>query len=403
MLFNQIEMAPPDPILGLTEAFRKDPRPHKVNLGVGVFVDEKGTTPVLECIRRAERVLWETEKTKGYTPIPGPPEFGAAVARLALGEAFAGPLADRVAVAQAPGGTGALRIGAEFLKLFRGGGAVWMPDPTWDNHKNVFGAAGCQVRYYPYYDPATRGVKADEMCAALEQVPAGDTVLLHVCCHNPTGADPAAAAWARVAAIAAKAGWLPFFDFAYQGFGDGIVEDRAGLLAVLQQVPEALIASSFAKNMGLYGERVGALTLVAAGAKPVAAAMSQIKRIIRTMSSNPPRHGAALARAVLEDAELRQLWVQELDAMRRRIAGNRQKLVDGLAKRNTGVDFSFIARQKGMFSFSGLNDAQVDFLREQKGIYMVKGGRINVAGLMAEALDYVCDSIAASLKLPAAE
>ncbi len=403
MFFNQIEMAPPDAILGLTEAFRKDPRPVKVNLGVGVFVDEQGTTPVLECVKRAERVLWETEKTKGYTPIPGPPEFGAEVARLVFGADFHGLAAEGVAVAQTPGGTGALRIGAEFLRNFRGGGTVWMPDPTWDNHKHVFAAAGCPVKYYPYYDPAVRGVKADEMCAALEQVPAGDTVLLHVCCHNPTGADPDAAAWARVADIAAKAGWLPFFDFAYQGFGDGLVEDRAGLLAVLQKAPEALVASSFAKNMGLYGERVGALALVAEGAKPAAAAMSQVKRIIRTMYSNPPKHGAALARAVLADAELRDRWVQELDAMRQRIAGNRQKLVDGLAQRKTGVDFAFIVRQKGMFSFSGLNDAQVDFLREQKSIYMVKGGRINVAGLTAASLDYVCDSIAESLQLPAAK
>ena len=398
MFFNQIEMAPPDAILGLTEAFRKDPRPVKVNLGVGVFVDEKGTTPVLECIKRAERVLWETEKTKGYTPISGPPEFGAEVARLVFGAEFHGLAADGVAVAQTPGGTGALRIGAEFLKNFRGGGTVWMPDPTWDNHKSVFGAAGCAVKSYPYYDPAARGVKTDEMCSALEQVPAGDTVLLHVCCHNPTGADPGAAAWSRVADIAGRAGWLPFFDFAYQGFGDGLEPDRAGLLAVLQKAPEALVASSFAKNMGLYGERVGALAIVAGSAKPAALVMSQVKRIIRAMYSNPPKHGAALARAVLENAELRNLWVGELDAMRRRIADNRQKLADGLARRHAGRDFSFIVRQKGMFSYSSLNDAQVDFLRERKGIYMVKGGRINVAGLTGDTLDYVCDSIVESLQ-----
>lgn len=399
MFFSGIEPAPADPILGLTEAFRKDPRPSKVNLGVGVFMDEKGATPVLECIRRAERVLWETEKTKGYTPIHGPAEYGAAVADLVFGAGFHGLAAGSVAVAQTPGGTGALRIGAEFLRAFRPGGAIWMPDPTWDNHKNVFGAAGCSVRAYPYYDPATHGVDVEAMCAALEKIPAGDVVLLHVCCHNPTGADLDAAGWKRVADLAAKAGWFPFFDFAYQGFGDGLQEDRAGLLAVLQKVPEALVASSFSKNMGLYGERVGALMMVAESAKAANAALSQVKRIIRVLYSNPPKHGAALARAVLEDAELRGLWLQELEAMRQRIAGNRQRLVDGLARRDTGMDFSFIVRQKGMFSFSGLSDVQVDFLREQKAVYMVKGGRINVAGLMAESLEYVCDSITEGLKL----
>ena len=399
MFFSGIETAPADPILGLTEAFRKDPRPNKVNLGVGVFMDDKGTTPVLECVKRAERLLWETEKTKGYLPISGSAEYGGAVAELVFGSDFHGLAANGVAVAQSPGGTGALRIGAEFLKNFRKGATVWMPAPTWDNHKGVFGAAGCPVKEYPYYDPAARGVDIDAMCAALEKVPAGDVVLLHVCCHNPTGADPDAAGWARLADVAAKSGWLPFFDFAYQGFGDGIEADRAGLLAVLHKVPEAIVATSFSKNMGLYGERVGSLALVAENEKAAAAAMSQVKRIVRVLYSNPPKHGAALARTVLETAELRELWMQELDAMRARIAGNRQKLANGLARRNEDVDFSFIVRQKGMFSFSGLNDAQVDFLRENKAIYMVKGGRINVAGLMADSLGYVCESIAESLKI----
>ncbi len=399
MFFSGIPAAPADPILGLTEAYKQDPRPNKVNLGVGVFMDDKGTTPVLECIRRAERLLWETEKTKGYTPISGPAEYGEAVAHLVLGADFHGRATHSVAVAQTPGGTGALRIGAEFLKSFRPGASIWMPDPTWGNHKNIFATAGCPVKSYAYYDAATRGVDVDAMCAALEKVPAGDVVLLHVCCHNPTGADLDAAAWARVADVATKARCLPFFDFAYQGFGEGIEADRAGLLAVMQKVPEALVASSFSKNMGLYGERVGALLLIAESAPAVEAALSQIKSLIRVLYSNPPKHGAALTRIVLDDAELRELWVQELDVMRGRIAGVRQQLVDGLALRHTGMDFSFIVRQKGMFSFSGLNDAQVEFLRKEKGIYMVKGGRINVAGLTPDSLDYVCDSIAESLKL----
>ncbi len=399
MFFHEIEAAPADPILGLTEAFRKDTRPNKVNLGVGVYQDEQGTTPVLECIRRAERLLWETEKTKSYTPIHGPAEYGDAVAELVFGADFHGLATHSVAVAQTPGGTGALRIGAEFLKTFRPEATIWMPNPTWGNHKNIFTRAGCALQSYPYYDAATRGVDVDAMCKALEQIPSGDVVLLHVCCHNPTGADLDADGWARVAEIAAKQGWLPFFDFAYQGFGKGIEEDRAGLVTVLQKVPEALVASSFSKNMALYGERVGALLLVTESPKAVAAALSQIKRLIRVFYSNPPKHGAALARIVLGDPELRELWLQELETMSRRIAGTRQALVDGLAKRNTGMDFSFIVHQNGMFSFSGLSEAQVTFLREEKAIYVVKGGRINVAGLVPQSLDYVCDSIAESLKI----
>ncbi len=399
MFFTPIEPAPADPILGLTEAYRKDPRSPKVNLGVGVFVDDQGQTPVLECVKRAERLLWESEKTKGYTPINGPAEFGEAVAHLVFGSDFHGLAAHSVAVAQTPGGTGALRVGAELLQAFRSGGTVWMPHPTWGNHGGVYAAAGLATKSYPYYDPATKGVDIDAMCAALEKVPAGDVVLLHVCCHNPTGADLDAAQWTRVGDVAAQAGWLPFFDFAYQGFSVGLEEDRTGLLAVLQKVPEALVASSFSKNMGLYGERVGALLLVAESAKAAEASLSQVKRLVRVLYSNPPKHGAALARIVLEDAELRKRWVEEVEAMRLRIQGVRQDLVEGLAARETGIDFSFIVRQNGMFSFSGLGEAQVEFLREQKAIYMVKGGRINVAGLTSANLDYVCDSIAESLQL----
>ena len=401
MFYSGIEVAPPDPILGLTEAFRKDPRTTKVNLGVGVFVDDKGTTPVLESIRRAERMLWESEKSKSYMPIGGPVEFGEAVAHLVFGQDFHGLASGGVAVAQTPGGTGALRVGAELLKFVRPQATVWLPNPTWGNHNGVFAAAGLGTKSYAYYDPAGKRVDADAMCADLAKIPAGDVVLLHVCCHNPTGADPSAAEWVRIGDVAAQAGWLPFFDFAYQGFGTGIEEDRAGLRAVMNKVSESLVASSFSKNMGLYGERTGALLLAGERAADVAAGMSQVKRIIRVIYSNPPKHGGALARLVLEDAELRKQWVQEVEAMRMRSKRIRKELVDGLARRSTGVDFSFIERQNGMFSFSGLKDAQVEFLREQKAIYMVKGGRINVAGLLPETMDYVCDSIAESLKLQA--
>jgi len=399
MYFSDIEVAPADPILGLTEAYRNDPRPDKVNLGVGAYKDDQGHTPVLECIRRAERLLWESEKTKGYTPIPGPAEYGTAVAELVFGPDFHGISTNCVAVAQTPGGTGALRVGAEFLQTFRPEMTLWLPNPTWGNHKNIFTRAGCKLQSYPYYNAETHAVDVDALCTALEKVPAGDVVLLHVCCHNPTGADLDLAAWGRIADIAAKQGWLPFFDFAYQGFGEGLEEDRAGMMSILHKVPEALVASSFSKNMALYGERVGALLLLAESPEAKEASLSQLKRLIRVFYSNPPKHGGALARLVLADPELHELWVQEVDAMRRRTAGIRQKLVDGLAQRNTGKDFSFIARQNGMFSISGLNDVQVEFLREKKGIYVVKGGRINVAGLPPSSMDYVCDAIAESLKI----
>jgi aspartate aminotransferase/aromatic-amino-acid transaminase len=254
------------------------------------------------------------------------------------------------------------------------------------------------VKDYPYYNPQTHAVDVEAMCAALEAVPAGDVVLLHVCCHNPTGADLDAAGWSRVGAVAAKAGWLPFFDFAYQGFGDGVEDDRVGMMSVLRKVPEAMVASSFSKNMALYGERVGSLQFVTETADVASAVLSQVKRIIRVLYSNPPKHGAALATLVLGDEELRALWMDEVNRMRSRISANRQTLVEGLAARDTGRDFSFITRQKGMFSFSGLSDAQVTFLQKEKAIYMVKGGRINVAGLQHNTMEYVCDALAESLQ-----
>lgn len=399
MFFNQIAPAPPDPILGLTEAFRNDPRPEKVNLGVGIFVDEQGATPVLDCVRQAGQQLQESEKTKNYLPIAGVPEYGDAVSRLICGAEFSGLATGRVAVTQAPGGTGALRIGAEFLRQFRPGAALWLPVPTWDNHTNLFGAAGFTLKEYPYYSPDTKAVDIDAMCAGLAAIPADDIVVLQVCCHNPTGADLDAAGWSRVAEIAARRGWLPFFDFAYQGFGDGLEEDRRGLQMVLTQIPEALLAYSFSKNMGLYSERVGALLMMADEAAAARAVLSQVKRIIRVIYSNPPKHGAALAQTVLTQPELYRRWVAEVAAMRARIAANRHLLAAGLAQRVANGHFAFIAQQKGMFSYSGLSDAQVDFLREEKAVYMVKGGRINVAGILPESVDYICDAIAASLNM----
>lgn len=394
MKFSEMAMAPADPILGLTGAFQADGRSPKANLGVGVFKDAEGRTPVLACVKEAEKRLLKKETTKTYAPIAGVPGYAEAVAPLVFGEDVAE--ARKPAVVQAPGGTGALRLGAELLKLANPGASVWIPDPSWGNHRALFAAAGFATKSYPYLSPATKAVDGEAMLAALENVPAGDAVLLHVCCHNPTGADPDASTWKAAGEIAGRKGWLPFFDFAYQGFGDGLEEDRAGMLAVLGQVEEALVASSFSKNMGLYGERTGALSVVAAGGAE--AALSQVKRIVRTIYSNAVLHGASIVREVLGDEDLRAEWREELDAMRERISLNRTVLTGELSARCPGMDFSYLGRQKGMFSFSGLSDAQVAWLREEKAVYLVKGGRINVAGLLDSTMEYVCDSIAEAIR-----
>lgn len=397
-MFEHIEKAPADPILGLTDAYRADARSPKVNLGVGVFMNDKGITPVLECVRKAERILWELETSKTYLPIAGTADYAKQVADLVWGGAHPRLRAGQIAVAQSLGGTGALRVGFELVRRFRPEAAVWVPAPTWGNHIALLEAVGLQVKTYPWFNAAAHDIDVEPLCATLESVPASDVVLLHACCHNPTGADPDAATWERMARIAAKAGWMPFFDFAYQGFGENLVDDRAGMLRVLEQVPEALVATSFSKNLGLYAERIGSLHVLAATAESAAAALSHVRRIIRTLYSNPPKHGAALVKTVLEDTELRALWISELSAMQRRIAQNRVSLVEGLAARIPQADFSYIARQKGMFSYSGLTPAQVTFLREEKAIYVVQGGRINIAGLLPDAIDYVCDAIAESLR-----
>lgn len=389
--------APADPILGLTGAFKADKRSPKANLGVGVFKDDAGRTPVLACVREAEARIFEKETTKTYAAIDGVEGYGEAVRQLVLGVDW-GCYGRGLATAQTPGGTGALRLGGELLKAFRPGGRVWLPKPTWGNHAAIFKALGLEVREYPYYSETIRGLDADAMIEALWKVEAGDTVLLHACCHNPTGADPDAATWGRVVAVAAARGWLPFFDFAYQGFGDGVKEDRDGIITMLMAVPEMLVASSFSKNMGLYGERVGALTIVAGEQKAADAALSQAKRIIRVLHSNACIHGATVAREILCDAELKAKWLAELDGMRGRIAAMRKALAEGLAARCPGRDFGYLARQKGMFSYTGLTNAQVDWLREERAVYMVKGGRVNVAGLLPETLDYACDCMAEAMQ-----
>lgn len=393
-MFEGITPAPPDAILGLTEAFRKDPNPKKINLGVGVYKDEAGRTPVLASVKQAEERLLQTQTTKSYLDIDGTPAYATAVQNLLLGEDHEVVKSKRAATAQAPGGTGALRIAADLLARLLPGKGVWISDPTWPNHPNIFRAAGLTVSVYPYFDAALNGINFEKFTAALQQIPEGDILLLHGCCHNPTGSDLTPEQWARVSEIIAERKILPLIDFAYQGFANGLREDASGMLKVLETSREALIASSFSKNFGLYNERVGALTLVAADETAAQSALSHLKQAIRANYSNPPAHGAAIVTTVLSDPELRAQWEAEVSEMRDRINTMRHLFVETLNEKGVQRDFSFIANQRGMFSFSGLNADQVKALRDEYAIYVVGGGRINVAGMTSENMDYLCSAIA---------
>jgi aspartate aminotransferase/aromatic-amino-acid transaminase len=358
-MFETLEPAPPDPILGLGEAFKSETNPDKINLGVGVFKDEAGKTPTLEVVRRAEALLLEANASKTYLPMSGSPDYAEAVKRLVLGADSPIVRDGRARTAQTPGGTGALRVAADFIHQNAPSAKVWVSDPTWANHQGIFKAAGVETAVYPYYDFEKKTLAFEAMIETLSKVPKGDIVLFHACCHNPSGMDPQAEQWQKVSELCPKRGFFPFFDFAYQGFGDGIEEDAHGLRKVVGAVPEALIANSFSKNFGLYNERVGGLTLISPDAKAATAGFSHLTLAIRTNYSNPPVHGAAIVATVLGDQALRAAWEQELAAMRTRIAEMRRLFVAELSKRGVSQDFSFIETQKGMFSFSGLSREQV--------------------------------------------
>jgi aspartate/tyrosine/aromatic aminotransferase len=392
-MFEIIETAPPDPILGLTEAFRQDPRPGKINLGVGVYKDERDTTPVFASVKQAEERLFRAEKSKSYLPIPGAPEYGAAVQRMVFKADHEILAAKRAVTAHTPGGTGALRVAGDFIHTQLPKARIWISAPSWENHAGVFKAAGLEVRTYPYYDAEAKDLAFDKMVEAVSAVPAGDVVLIHACCHNPSGMDPNAAQWRVLADVAAGRGFLPFFDFAYQGLGDGFDEDAAGLRTFCRPGCELIVASSFAKNFGLYNERAGALTIVAKDAAAAQRVFSQIKICIRTNYSNPPAHGGAIVTTILNDAALRALWEGEVTAMRDRINGMRRLFVETLKAKGVARDFSFITRQKGMFSFSGLIKPQVDALREKHAIYVVASGRINVAAMTPANMDALCTAV----------
>lgn len=393
-MFQTVEPAPPDAILGLTEAFKADPFPDKINLGVGVYQNEEGVTATLEAVVQAEKHLVQQAASKSYMPITGSPAYCTGVQQLLFGDAEQVMAEKRAVTAHTPGGTGALRVGGDFIAKHFPKATIWVSSPTWANHKAVFTAAGIAHREYPYYDPDTRGLNFDAMMAALEDIPAGDVVLLHVCCHNPTGVDISADQWQAVADCAKAKGWTPFLDFAYQGFGQGVEADRSGITTLSNAGVEFFIASSFSKNFGLYCERTGAFSLIAESGETAQKAFSQVKRSIRTNYSNPPAHGGRIVSTILESGELTQLWRTELEGMRTRISEVRSKLVAGLNSRGVEQDFSYIERQQGMFSFSGLSNEQVSWLRDERHIYIVNGGRINVAGITPNNMDRLCDAIA---------
>lgn len=393
-MFESIQSAPPDPILGLGEAFRKDPRAEKINLSVGIFQDDQGRTPILRCVKEAERRLWDSETDKNYLGIDGLPAFRTQVGRLLLGNNSPALKQDRIAVLQAPGGTGALRIAADLIGRHAPHATVWCGQPTWPNHPQIFQAAGLKVASHPYLDSAGTGLAFDAMLESLRGAKTGDAVILHASCHNPSGIDPTLEQWQTIARFVRERGLLPILDCAYQGFGRGLEEDVEGV-RLLAESGETLIASSFSKNFGLYGERVGALTIVANEAAAAAATGSQAKACVRANYSNPPRHGAAVVAMVLEDASLTQQWHEELSQMRQRIHRMRTAFVEAMAQRVPQRDFSFIAKQLGMFSFSGLNAMQVDRLKSEYAIYVVGSGRINVAGITPGNLDRLCDAVAA--------
>ena len=393
-LFSTVELAPRDPILGMTEAFNADPNPAKVNLGVGVYFDEQGKLPILQCVLAAEKQMAEAPKPRGYLPIDGIPAYDRSVQELVFGADSAALRDGRIATVQTLGGTGGLKVGADFLKRLNPQSKVLISDPSWENHRALFLQAGFEVETYPYYDAATRGIRFEAMLAALQAAAPGTVVVLHACCHNPSGYDLDAAQWAQVVQTLEARGLVPFLDMAYQGFGDGIAEDGAAVQRFLQAGMDFLVATSFSKSFSLYGERVGALSVVCESKDEAARVLSRLKVLIRGNYSNPPTHGAQVVSMVLTTPALRQLWEEELAGMRTRIKRMREALVQRLAEAGVKQDMSFILRQKGMFSYSGLDTAQMQRLRTEFGVYGIDSGRICVAALNERNIGPVAAAIA---------
>ncbi|WP_237173150.1 amino acid aminotransferase [Paracandidimonas lactea] len=396
-LFDSVELAPRDPILGLNEQYNADTRSNKVNLGVGVYYDDEGRIPLLAAVRKAEEARVAAHAARGYLPIEGIPGYNTGAQTLLLGKDSPLLSSGRVLTAQSLGGTGALKIGADFLKRLLPASKVVISNPSWENHRALFEAAGFTVETYPYYNAATHGLDFDGMLAALRALPAKTIVVLHACCHNPTGVDPTFAQWEQIADVVREHNLVPFLDIAYQGFGDGLEEDAAVVRMFAQRDVTMLVSSSFSKSFSLYGERVGALTLICSSREESVRVLSQLKRVIRTNYSNPPTHGGMVVSSVLNTPELFASWTQELAGMRDRIRTMRAQLVEKLKANGVQQDFSFVLAQRGMFSYSGLTSQQVDRLRDEHGVYAVASGRICVAALNSRNIDYVAKSIAAVL------
>lgn len=392
--FSRVEMAPRDPILGINEAFNADKNTHKVNLGVGVYYDDAGKIPLLECVKRAEAEIVAKSSPRSYLPIDGIAAYDKAVQALLFGADSAIVKENRSVTAQAIGGTGGLKLGADFLKRLNPNATLWISDPSWENHRALFESAGFEVKAYPYYDAASRGLNFAGMLETLKALPAGDIILLHACCHNPTGVDLTAEQWTEVINIVTERKLIPFLDIAYQGFGDGIESDGLTVRRFAEANTPLFVSSSFSKSFSLYGERVGALSILASNSEEAQRVLSQLKRVIRTNYSTPPTHGGQIVASVLNSPELRKLWEQELTGMRDRIKEMRHQLVDKLKARLPQHNFDFVLKQRGMFSYSGLSKESVARLRDEFSVYAVDTGRICVAALNSHNIDHVADSIA---------
>ena len=397
-LLARVEMAPRDPILGITEAFNADKNPAKVNLGVGVYYDDAGKVPLLECVRRAEVQLTEKAAPRSYLPIDGIAAYNRAVQALLFGADSAALKENRIVTVQALGGTGGLKVGADFLKRAAPEATVWISDPSWENHRALFESAGFAVRNYPYYNAATRGINFSAMLDTLRRLAPGSIVVLHACCHNPTGVDLGDGQWTEVIDAVTTRGLVPFLDIAYQGFADGVDADGTVVRRFAETGSPLFVSSSFSKSFSLYGERVGALSVVAASGEEAQRVLSQLKRVVRTNYSNPPTHGGQIVASVLTTPELRALWEKELASMRDRIRDMRRQLVEKLQARVAGLDYGFVVKQRGMFSYSGLSKEAVGRLRDEFSVYAVDTGRICVAALNSRNIDYVADSIVKVLK-----
>lgn len=394
-MFEQLPGLPADPILGLMLAYRSDNNPKKVDLGVGVYRDENGDTPILVAVIEAQNIHISHETTKSYIGPPGEPEFNQVMRDLIFGQDHGVLKDNRVSSAQTPGGCGALRVAAELINRANPGATIWVSDPTWANHVPLLGDAGLNIKTYPYFDPATSSLRAQEMMDTLRKIPAGDLVLLHGCCHNPCGVDLQESHWTDIAEIANQQGFTPFIDIAYQGLSAGVDEDAVGVRIMASAVPELIVASSCSKNFGLYRDRVGAVAVVSATEKNSATLSTQLMNVIRGIYSMPPNHGGAIVRTILSDEALTLQWLSELGEMRNRINGMRDAMSSKLAERTGNNRFDFIREQRGMFSFLGLDKTQIAELQRKSGIYIVDSSRINVAGINNNNIDYVCDAVAA--------